>query len=65
MVAGTLLLQMAIALILLKLPVARDTLFGLNGVVARSPRPPPPGTSFIFGYMGGGPRHSPSPIPRT
>jgi CNT family concentrative nucleoside transporter len=55
MVAGTLLLQMVIALLLLKLPMVRDALFRLNGVVAALTQATGAGTSFIFGYMGGGP----------
>ena len=54
-VAGTLLLQMVIALVLLKLPMVRDGLFRLNGVVAALTQATGAGTSFIFGYMGGGP----------
>ena len=53
MVAGTLLLQMVIALALLKLPVVRDALFRLNGVVAALSQATTAGTSFIFGYLGG------------
>jgi CNT family concentrative nucleoside transporter len=55
MVAGTLILQMAVALLLLKLPVLRDALFHLNGVVGALTEATGAGTSFIFGYMGGGP----------
>ena len=54
-VAGTLLLQLAIALALLKLPVIRDALFRLNSVVGALTQATGAGTSFIFGYMGGGP----------
>ena len=54
-VAGTLLLQAAVALLLLKLPVLRDTLFRLNGVVGALTQATGAGTGFIFGYMGGGP----------
>lgn len=54
MVAGTLLLQMVIALALLKLPMVRDALFGLNGVVGALTQATEAGTSFIFGYLGGG-----------
>jgi CNT family concentrative nucleoside transporter len=54
-VAGTLLLQMVIALLLLKLPMARDALFRLNGVVGALTQATEAGTSFIFGYLGGGP----------
>ena len=55
MVAGTLLLQAAIALLLLKAPVARDALLALNGVVTAITAATNAGTSFVFGYMGGGP----------
>ncbi|HJT43712.1 MAG TPA: nucleoside transporter C-terminal domain-containing protein [Rhizomicrobium sp.] len=55
MVAGTLLLQAALALLLLKLPVIRDGLFQLNGVVSALTTATGAGTSFIFGYLGGGP----------
>ncbi len=54
-VAGTLLLQMIIALMLLKLPVVRNALFRLNAVVSALTQATGAGTSFIFGYMGGGP----------
>jgi CNT family concentrative nucleoside transporter len=55
MVAGTLLLQMAIALLLLKLPMVRGVLFRLNGVVGALTQATGAGTSFIFGYLGGAP----------
>ena len=55
MVVGTLLLQAGIALLLLKLPVMRDALFRLNGVVTLLSTATAAGTSFIFGYLGGGP----------
>ena len=55
MVVGTLLLQAAIALLLLKLPMVRDTLFRVNGLVSTLSSATGAGTSFIFGYMGGGP----------
>jgi CNT family concentrative nucleoside transporter len=55
MVVGTLLLQAAIALLMLKLPVLRDALFRLNGVVTALSTATGAGTSFIFGYIGGGP----------
>jgi CNT family concentrative nucleoside transporter len=55
MVIGTLLLQAATALLLLKVPLARDVLFGLNGVVGAIATATSAGTSFVFGYMGGGP----------
>jgi CNT family concentrative nucleoside transporter len=55
MVLGTLLLQAAIALLLLKVPVARDALYGLNAVVTAVTAATNAGTSFVFGYMGAGP----------
>jgi concentrative nucleoside transporter, CNT family len=55
MVAGTLVLQLVIALLLLKLPMVRDGLFRLNGVVGALTEATGAGTSFIFGYLGGGP----------
>ena len=54
MVTGTLVLQAAIALLLLKAPVARDLLLALNGVVTAITTATNAGTSFVFGYMGGG-----------
>jgi len=55
MVAGTLLLQAAIAILLLKVPVARDALFGLNAVVTALTTATNAGTGFVFGYLGAGP----------
>jgi CNT family concentrative nucleoside transporter len=55
MVAGTLLLQAALALLLLKLPMIRDALFQLNGLTSALSTATGAGTSFIFGYIGGGP----------
>ncbi len=55
MVAGTLLLQGALALLLLKVPVIRDLLFKLNDVMSALSAATGAGTSFIFGYIGGGP----------
>jgi CNT family concentrative nucleoside transporter len=54
-VIGTLLLQAVVALLLLKLPMLRDGLFRLNGVVTALSTATGAGTSFIFGYLGGGP----------
>jgi CNT family concentrative nucleoside transporter len=55
MAAGTVALQAAIALLLLKVPVARDALYGLNAVVAAVTTATNAGTSFVFGYKGSGP----------
>lgn len=47
-------LQAGIALLLLKVPVARDALFGLNGVVTVLTAATKAGTSFVYGFVGGG-----------
>ena len=52
-VAAGLALQMGLALLLLKVPVARDALFSLNGVVDALMNATRAGTSFVFGYVGG------------
>jgi CNT family concentrative nucleoside transporter len=48
-------LQIGIALLLLKVTFARDVLFSLNGVVDALVAATKAGTSFVFGYAGGGP----------
>jgi len=53
--AGTVALQAAIALLLLKVPVTRDALYGLNVVVTAVTTATNAGTSFVFGYLGSGP----------
>lgn len=53
MVGAALLLQLAIALLLLKFPPARVLLLGLNNVVTVLSRATMAGTSFVFGYVGG------------
>ena len=55
MAAGTLALQAAIALLLLKVPPLRAALFALNGVVAALATATSAGTGFVFGYLGGAP----------
>jgi concentrative nucleoside transporter, CNT family len=52
-VAG-ILTQLVLALLLLKVPVARDALFALNGVVTALTEATKAGTSFVFGYIGQG-----------
>jgi CNT family concentrative nucleoside transporter len=47
-------MQVALALLLLKVPVARDGLFALNGVVGALTDATRAGTSFVFGFVGGG-----------
>lgn len=53
-VAG-LALQVALALLLLDVPVARNALFALNGVVDALMQATRAGTSFVFGFAGGAP----------
>jgi len=53
-VAAGLALQIALALLLLKIPLARAALFSLNGVVDVLMKATQAGTSFVFGYVGGG-----------
>lgn len=60
-VGGALTLQAAIALLLLKVPFARDALFGLNRVVTALTDATRAGAGFVFGYIGGGP----APFPVT
>jgi len=52
-VAVGLALQIALALLLLKIPLARAALFSLNGVVDALMAATKAGTSFVFGYPGG------------
>ncbi len=47
-------MQVFLALLLLKVPVARDGLFALNGVVTALTDATRAGTSFVFGFIGGG-----------
>jgi CNT family concentrative nucleoside transporter len=48
-------LQIALALLLLKVPLARNILFSLNGIVDALSAATKAGTSFVFGYVGGAP----------
>jgi concentrative nucleoside transporter, CNT family len=52
-VAG-LAVQVALALLLLRVPVARDGLFALNSVVTALTEATTAGTSFVFGFVGRG-----------
>lgn len=52
-VAG-LAMQILLALLLLKVPMARQALFALNSVVAALTDATKQGTGFVFGYIGGG-----------
>lgn len=53
-VAVGLLLQLLLALLLLKIPAAAQALLGLNVVVDALTQATNAGTSFVFGYIGGG-----------
>jgi CNT family concentrative nucleoside transporter len=48
-------LQIAIAVLMLKAPLFRDIFLGLNSVVMTLQEATQAGTSFVFGYLGGGP----------
>jgi len=50
-----LLLQLVLALLLLKLPGAKDAFLWLNGVLGGLEKATAAGTSLVFGYLGGGP----------
>jgi CNT family concentrative nucleoside transporter len=53
LIASTLGLQIAIALVLLEVPMARAGLYSLNHVVDALSSATNAGTSFVFGYVGG------------
>ncbi len=53
-VAAGLALQAALALALTRLPLLRDALFRLNDAVGALERATLAGTSFVFGFLGGG-----------
>src|ERR1700691_4194895 len=48
-------IQMSLALLMLKVPLARNALFSLNSVVDALMAATKAGTSFVFGYVGGAP----------
>jgi CNT family concentrative nucleoside transporter len=50
-----LLLQFALALLLLKLPFAKDAFLALNDVLTLLEKSTQAGTALVFGYLGGGP----------
>jgi CNT family concentrative nucleoside transporter len=50
-----LVLQVGIAALLLNSPLARDLFLALNNLMAALERATTDGTSFVFGYLGGGP----------
>src|ERR1051326_9308174 len=54
LVATALVLQIGIAVVLLEIPPARNALYALNHVVDTLSLATQAGTSFVFGYVGGG-----------
>lgn len=54
MVAVAVAVQIVVALVLLRLPVARDALLYLNNAVEALAAAAKAGSSFVFGYIGGG-----------
>ena len=50
------LLQIVLAAVLLKLPIARDAFLVLNEALGALERATQEGTRFVFGYLGGGPQ---------
>ncbi len=50
-----LLLQLTLAVLLLKLPLAKDAFLALNDAMFALERATEAGTSLVFGYLGGGP----------
>ncbi len=56
-------LQMALALLLLKLPVFRDVFLVLNRAAEALEEGTRAGTGFVFGYLGGGPLPFDEPYP--
>jgi len=53
-VAAGLGIQIVLAVSLLRVPVLRDVFLTLNGVMGALTRSLHAGTSFVFGYLGGG-----------
>lgn len=53
-IATGIFIQLAIGLVLLKAPLFRDIFIGLNKVVMSLEAATTAGTSFVFGYLGGG-----------
>jgi len=53
-IGAALALQVALALLLLKIPYAKDAFLALNEALLALERATRAGTSFVFGYLGGG-----------
>ena len=54
-VGAGLALQVVLALLLVKLPFAKEAFLALNGVLAGVEKATQAGTALVFGYLGGGP----------
>ena len=54
LIAAGLAVQFVLALILLRMPASREMFLALNGIVAALQAATTAGTSFVFGYLGGG-----------
>ncbi|WP_243358719.1 NupC/NupG family nucleoside CNT transporter [Fundidesulfovibrio terrae] len=63
MLLGGVALQFAIASLMLKMPVFSGVFMALNKVVLAMEEATRAGTSFVFGYLGGGPVPFPEPKP--
>ena len=53
-VAAGIVLQLILAVLLLKLPVVKDAFLALNSVLGGLEKATQAGTGFVFGYLGGG-----------
>jgi CNT family concentrative nucleoside transporter len=65
LVLGGLALQVALALLLLKLPIAQQLFVAINELVLALNRATMAGTSFVFGYLGGGEAPFDVPYPQN
>ena len=54
-IVSGLVLELVLALLLLKLPFAKDVFLSLNDALAALEKATQAGTSLVFGYLGGGP----------
>ena len=54
-IGAGLVLQLALALLFLKLPFAKDAFLALNDALVAMEKATQAGTSLVFGYLGGGP----------
>src|SRR3977135_4643023 len=63
LIATSIGLQLALAILLLQVPMARAALYSLNNVVDALSAATRAGTSFVFGFVGGGMAALPGPPP--